>query len=512
MSRKPVFSRKALNILIFITATLILVFSQFGDETSLDGVKSFHGDKEVAAQGSSSTGEPSDDYETPKVKIKDFFPELADIPEIPKADIDFDVQHWTTKSGLKVYFVPAPEIPMVDLRLVFNAGSAQDKPDEAGLASMTSNLVKAGTANLDVNQVALELERIGADVEVGAYRDMAVAGLRVLVDPQYFNDALKLYSQIISEMNFTDEDLAREKNRQLVGITHKQQSPQAQISDAVFETLYGAEHPYGHPSSGTLESVTAITRQDIEDFHNTFYVTENASLAMVGDIDRKKAEAIAEEVATQLGHGKAAPALVQDVKNVSGVTEFIQFPSEQTHIAMVGPGVKRGDEDYYALFLADHILGGGGFASLLNKKIRQEKAYAYSVGSGVSPMAGTGLVTIQMQTRGDQAAAAIEATRQVIDELAQNGPTEAEMEDAKQQILSEFAMRAASNSSQLGYLGSIGFYDLPLNYLSVFNEKIEAVTAEDVKKMVSRYFKDLGVVTLGYNDPLNDASTEDQTN
>lgn len=401
---------------------------------------------------------------------------------------------------------------MLDMRLVFNAGSAQDKPEEAGLSSLTSNLIKAGTDKFDVNQVALELEKMGADVEAGAYRDMAIASLRVLVDPKYFQDSVRLYAEIVSEMSFSDEDLAREKNRQLVGISHKAQSPQAQISDAVFETLYGNDHPYGHPSSGTMESIKAITRQDIENFHKTFYVAENASLALVGDIDRKNAESIAEEVANHLGHGKAAPIADQEVQSVSGIERFIEFPSEQTHIAMVGPGVKRGDEDYYALFLADHILGGGGFASLLNKKIRQEKAFAYSVGSGVSPMAGTGLVSIQMQTRGDQAAAAIEATRQVIDDLAENGPTEAEMEDAKQQILSEFAMRAASNSSQLGYLGSIGYYDLPLDYLSVFNEKIEAVTAEDVKKMTSRYFKGLGVVTLGYNDPLNDASTEDQTN
>ena len=125
-------------------------------------------------------------------------------------------------------------------------------------------------------------------------------------------------------------------------------------------------------------------------------------------------------------------------------------------------------------------------------------------------MALPGPVLIQMQTRADQAAAAIAATQQVVDDLVKQGPSEAVMADAKQQILSEFALRAASNSSQLGYLGSIGFYDLPMDYLDNFNEKVDAVTAKDVQAMVKKYFQNLGVLTLGQSDPLSDQSSKDQ--
>ena len=121
-------------------------------------------------------------------------------------------------------------------------------------------------------------------------------------------------------------------------------------------------------------------------------------------------------------------------------------------------------------------------------------------------MAAIGPVAIQMQTRTDQAAAAIVATRQVIDSVVNNGLDETALADAKQQILSEFAMRAASNSSQLGYLGVIGFHKLPLDYLETFNGNISKITEDDIRRMVGKYFQNMAIVTLGTVDPLSEAA------
>lgn len=494
------FSRKALNIMIFVTASLILVFSQMGhkNDASTNSTVDADAESEKADVDYSVASVPAE-----KIAMQDFFPELTEVPKIPEVKIALDIQHWQTPQGMPVYFVESDALPMVDLRLVFDAGSARDPAGQAGLANVSSVLLGLAAKGMTISEVASQFEMMGAQMSTGAYRDMGVASLRVLSDDQYLKPAVDLFRKVVSEMEFSDLDLAREASRQKVAIAHNTQNPKALLEEAVFETLYKSEHPYGRSSLGSIESVDSIKKSDVIEFHRQHYSAKNAVLAMVGDLTRAQAEKIAIEFAQKLGSDAPEPApLTGTANDVAGMTKHVTFDAGQTHIALVGPGIDRNHEDYYALFLTNHILGGSGFASLLNKTIRQDMAFAYSVGSGISPMALAGPVSIEMQTRSDQAAAAIEATRQVIKKLIEEGPTEAAMADAKQQILSEFALRAASNASQLGYLGSIGFYDLPMDYLETFNDKIEAVSAEDVQKMAAQYFQSLAVVTLGNTDPI----------
>jgi len=505
------FSRKALNILIFVTAILILVFSQMGTKQGGTQQQVAEQSKQSKAEtnpGKQLKGQDEPQSEALAKSLKSYFPELQGIPDIPQSNLALDIEKWQTSAGLTVLFLASDALPMVDVRLVFDAGSARDPQGEAGLASMTANLVQLGAQGLDATAVAQEFETLGAQTGIASYQDMAVASLRVLSDDIYFEPSVDLFGRVVSEIEFAEDDLKRELNRQMVGIAHKAQNPNAQTKDAVFDMLYGKNHPYGHPSEGTLKSLAKINAASIIEFHSQFYVAKNAVLAVVGDIDRARVEALATRISDQLGTGEKPQPIALGANSIAKTHKHIDFPSDQTHIVLLGPGVERQNKDYFALYLTNHILGGGGFASLLNKKIRQEKAFAYSVSSGMSPMAGTGSVLVQMQTRSDQAAAAITATNLVIDALGSKGPSENEMADAKQQILSEFALRAASNSSQLGYLGSMGFYNLPLDYLSDFNGRIEAVTAEDVKQMTNRYFKDLAIITLGSENPLSDDEVE----
>lgn len=500
----PRFSRKALNILIFITAGLILVFSQMGPDEDEVSDQVLASESEAASEVKVSSHDLEHADAPKKDNLQDFFPELTGVPEIPEAEVNLEIQTWVTEEGLSVYYAPSPELPMVDIRVVFDGGSARDPDRQAGLASLTSNLLQLATEGKSTTEVAQELEMLGAQMKTSSYRDMALASLRVLSEEKYLEPSLALFGQVLSEPVFSDADFTREMNRQKIGIARKQQSPHALIGDAVFDVLYGASHPYGEPGSGTLESLETIDQSDIRRFHGEYYVARNGLLAIVGNVSREQAEVVADSISVRLKPGNKAPALVRQTKKVDEVHHHIDFESDQTHLALVGAGVYRGHKDYYALYLTNHILGGSGFASLLNKTIRQEKAYAYSVSSGVSPMAAIGPVSIQMQTRSDQAAAAIAATQQVVDSIVKNGVSEDVLADAKQQILSEFALRAASNSSQLGYLGVIGFHKLPLNYLSTFNENISKITEDEIRTMASRYFKNMAIVTLGSLDPIGE--------
>jgi len=556
---KPKFSRKALNILIFLTAGLILVFSQLGKDTkspvatdsqpapvdqprqSSSPAESAKTQSKGVAKGDSdrndgdaakadpisqamakqaATGDQADAKAQSKadrvsgiLRAEQFFPELADIPEIPEVDFELKPKRFVHSSGMEVLYVQSPSLPMVDVRLVFDAGSARDPKGLAGLASTTSQLLALGTKELDASGVAKTFESLGAQFDTGSYRDMGIASLRVLSDEQYLQPAIQNFIQVTSQIEFRNDDFNREKSRRLIGIAQLEQNPGALVDRAAFTALYGEAHPYGRPSIGTQESVESFTPQMVKDFHGKFYVAKNATLAIVGDIDESQVKAIANDIAAELPGGKQAVALPALEKSQTAAPVYVEFPSKQTHLMMIGPAISRGNSDYYALYLANHILGGAGFASMLNKEIRQKQAFAYSVGSSLVPMAATGPVVINMQTRADQARAAIVATEQVIAKLIENGPSETELENAKRQILSEFALRAANNSSQLGHIASIGFYDLPLDYLASFNEKISEVSAEQVQAMVKKYFENLLVVSAGSADPHagDAAQTKDES-
>ena len=394
------------------------------------------------------------------------------------------IQTWQTDNGVKVYFVEAHEIPMLDLQVVFDAGSSRDQ-EKSGLAMLTIGLLDEGAAGMDADAISQNFENLGAIYASNTGYDSSSVSLRSLTDPKKLQPALINLKHVIQQPDFPEDALERLRKQILIGIRHKQQSPGSLAKDAFFASVYG-EHPYAVPKEGTEETIQKLIREDVIAFHKKYFVASNAMVVIVGDLSRKQAEQLVVDLTKDLPTGKKPPELssvnaLTEAKNIS-----IDHPSTQTHVLVGQPGVMRGDPDYFALYVGNHVLGGGGMVSRLFSEVREKRGLSYSAYSYFSPMKQLGPFTAGLQTKTDQTLQALTVLNEQIEEYIKNGPTEEELEASKKNITGGYPLRIDSNSKIIGYLAVIGFYGLPLDYLDTFNKNVESVTIEQIKDAFKR--------------------------
>ena len=409
------------------------------------------------------------------------------------------IQHWQTEQGVRVYFVEAHELPMVDIQVLFDAGSGRDG-DKHGLSLLVNGLLAEGAGGLNADEISQNFENIGAVFGSGASVDIASVNLRVLSDADKIESAIANLERVITQPDFPAQAFERNRNRTLTGIRQKQQSPSALAKDAFFYAIYG-DHPYAVPEEGTEESMQAITIKDIRDFHNQYYVASNATIAIVGDLTRQQAEQLVINLTDGMETGTKAEPLKEVKPLDSAITSRIDYPSTQTHILVGQPGITRADPDLFPLYVGNHVLGGNGMVSRLFEQIREKRGLSYSTYSYFMPMRQAGPFVAGLQTRTDQADAALALLIEQLQLFIETGPTEAELESAKQNLTGGFALRIDSNSDILNYLAMIGFYELPLDYLDTYNDKIMSVTVEQVKDAFRRKLSPdkLATVMVGPN-------------
>lgn len=396
-----------------------------------------------------------------------------------------DIQHWRTKNGARVYFVAAHQIPMVQLSMAFDAGSARDPSGKLGLAHLTNLMLDEGAGSRGGDAIAEQLESVGAEFSSENGRDMSVVELRTLSEREMLDTAIGVFADVVTEPTFPESALAREKERALIRLKQQQQTPQQLVQREFFATLF-AGHPYAKPVDGDEAGVQALTRDDLVRFHKRYFAGANAVLVIVGDLSRTDAERVAKRVIGALPRGEAAPkiAAVSDPSRAS--EKRIEFPSQQSHILIGQPGVSRKDPDYYSLYLGNHILGGSGLVSRLSVEIREKRGLAYSVYSYFVPMRQRGPYIIGLQTRNDQSIYASQLARETVERFVSDGPTEAELDAAKKNITGGFPLNLDSNRKIAGSLLNIAFYELPLDYLQTYTKKIEELTTKQVRDAFRR--------------------------
>lgn len=409
---------------------------------------------------------------------------LAELDGKAPARRALDIQTWQTGEGSKVLFVAAPELPMLDLRVTFAAGSSHDG-EQPGLAMLTNAMLNEGIAGKDVTAIAEGFENLGADFGNGAYRDMAVASLRTLSDPAQRTPALQLFAEVIGRPTFPTDSLARIQNQLLDSFEQQKQNPGKLAALALFDNLYGT-HPYAHPSDGNPKSIPSIDAKALQAFHQKAYSAGNAVIALVGDLSRSEAEAIAEQISQALPQGPALPKVVQAEPPKAG-QQHIEFPSSQTTLFLAQLGIDRQDPDYPALYLGNQILGGGGFGTRLMEEVREKRGLTYGVYSSFSPMQARGPFMINLQTRAELSEGTLQLVQDILRQYLANGPTQKELDDAKRETAGSFPMSTASNADIVGQLGAIGFYDLPLTQLEDFMAQVQAQTVDSVKAAMQKH-------------------------
>ena len=249
------------------------------------------------------------------------------------------IQNWQTENGTGVFFVETHELPIVDIRVVFDAGSGRDG-DNPGVALLTSSLLDEGAAGLDADQISQGFEDIGAKFNSGAESDFAGVSLRVVQDAEKLEAAVNNLNRVITSPDFPVDAFERQRSRTLIGIRQKQQSPADLASDAFFAAIYG-DHPYAVPVEGTEASLQQISVDDIKNFYKKYYVAANATVMIVGDLDRPGAEQLVEKLLADLPTGKKAKPMPEVQPLTESKTIWIDYPSTQTHILVGQPGIRR---------------------------------------------------------------------------------------------------------------------------------------------------------------------------
>lgn len=411
------------------------------------------------------------------------------------------IEHWTHASGARVYLVASPSIPMLDVQLDFDGGSRRDPAAQAGLAGATAGLLSDGVAAqpglpaLDENQLSEAWLDLGAQFGAQASADRFTLSLRTLTEPDLLQRAVALAARQIAAPAWPQAVWQRDRERILASLKEAENRPGTQASRAFARAVYG-QHPYGfQPDAATFN---AINVADMQAFFRRHVVACRAQVTLVGAIDRARADAIVGQFMAPLkAHGcDPLPAVPQVQALERAIDERLPFAAAQAQVSIGQPGITRSDPDFFPLFVGNYILGGGGFVSRLTTEVREKRGLSYSVFSYFAPGRHAGAFQIGLTTRPDQAAQAVEVSRNVVKQFVEQGPTEDELQAAKAFLVNGFSLRIDSNRKLLDNVANIGWNGLPLDYLDTWTQQIERVSVADIRRAFARVLQPERMVTV----------------
>jgi zinc protease len=391
----------------------------------------------------------------------------------------FETSQWYTKNGAHVIFYQAMEVPMLDISIAFAAGSAYDG-EHFGLSALTTRLLNQGNKGLDTNTVAEKLAETGAQFEAASSQDMIALNLKTLTTPDALQKSSQLFASIIAHPDFPESSFNRQKNQQLMAISQALESPDDVANQTFFQILYKT-HPYAHPIIGTRETINKLTLEQVHQFYQQFFVSANATLVLVGAINKSSAEQLAELMTHELPKGHVAADIPTAQALAEEIDIEVKFSSKQSILRLGQLGITHHDSNYFPLLVGNYILGGGALVSRMADELREKRGLTYGVYSQFSPMPGKGPFLISLSTKNNQAQTAINITRETLASFVKTGPNEQELIAAKKYLTGSFPLSLASNRSIADILLKMAFYHLPDDYLQTYIDHINAVSIESIK-------------------------------
>ncbi len=414
-----------------------------------------------------------------------------------KADAAAKVEEVVSEGGIKAYLISEPAIPFMSLSFRFAGGAVSDPDGREGVANLVSVLLDEGAGSLDSQAFQTELEDLAVRLSFGAGRDSFSGDLKTLTENR--ERAFELLRLALNEPRFDDAPILRMKSQVQAGLRRRLDDPDRLASRTWFERAFG-DHVYARPVDGTIETVEAITTNDLKSFVASRFARDNLLIGVAGDIT-------ADELGPLLDHAfgglpetaEALPAVPIAPENI-GVS-VVRQDVPQSKVLFGQKGLMRGDPDYYAAYVTNHILGGGGFSSRLTKEIREARGLAYSVYSYLYPTEQAPIWMGGLGTSNASVAEALGLVQSEIQRMAEGDVNEQELADAKTYLTGSFPLRLTSNDRIAGLLVSMQVHDLGLDYLEKRNGFIEAVTLDDLKRVAARLYDPDSLLTVVVGNP-----------
>lgn len=395
------------------------------------------------------------------------------------------IQQATLSNGLSVMLMESHNVPMLSMSLVLPAGSAFDPQNRGGTATMLAGMLSDHTARHDHIRWAELLDQDAIRFGASASKDTLSLSLTVLIDA--LEPGLNAFSEALLQPGWNSKRFTIMKQDSIASAQKEREEPGIQGAEAAAELLFD-NHPYGHRAAGNMTTLAAITMRDLKKLYADQIKPQGAVLAISGDITMAKLLPLLEKKLTDWsGSPVRTLADIPQPKAVKSQKRDVEMATSQTLLRLTRLGPARSDSAFFPLFVLNHMLGGGGFGSKLMEEVREKRGLVYGVYSYFSPLAVAGPFVISLQTRNDQANEAEMVVRSVLATMAKGEITASQLKASKENLIGSFAQRMDSNRERVGLISMIGIYNLPLNYLSVWTDQIQAVTLKQVKTQAKAY-------------------------
>lgn len=413
------------------------------------------------------------------------------------------IQRVISPGGIEAWFVQDATVPLIAMQFAFTGGSSQDPDGKAGTANLASDTLDEGAGDLDSKTYHERLERRAIQMNFSVGRDYFRGSLRMLKENR--DEAFDLLRLALTSPRFDAEPLERVRAQTLSGLRRESTAPGSIANDRFWAIAYDG-HPYARSPNGTLESVPKIEAADLKDYVRRVLAKDNLKIAVVGDVD---AETVGKLLDQTFGALPAKSELTPVVKVAFAKTPqkfFIPLDVPQTNILFGGAGIARSDPDFMAAYIVNHILGGGSLSSRLYHEVREKRGLAYSVSASLVWMNYSSLFFGSTATRTDKATETIDTINAELKRMADEGPTQKELDEAKSYLKGSQMLALDSSAKFAGALVQYQLDNLGIDYIERRSAIIDAVTLDDAKRVAKRIWGN-GVLSVSVGRaPLADAS------
>jgi zinc protease len=402
------------------------------------------------------------------------------------------IQHLVSPGGIEAWFVQDATVPLIAMEYAFGGGAAQDPADKPGVGNMVADLLDEGSGELDSRTFHERLDRRAIDLSFGSSRDTFRGSLRMLKDTS--DEAFELLRTSLTSPHFEATDVERVRAQIMSGLRGDTSNPSALAGRKFLEIAFGDHHPYGRLSGGTLESVPRIDVADMKDYVRRVLARDTLRIAVVGDVD---ADTLGRLLDRTFG-GLPARASLTPVSDIEATRPpqraYIPLDVPQTMVTFGGPGIRRHDPDFMAGYVVNHILGGGS-SSRLYREVREKRGLAYSVSESLLWMEHSALFIGSTGTRADRAGETVDAINKEIRRIAEDGPSQQELDEAKSYIKGSQMLALDTSSKLASALLQYQLDRLPIDYIEKRNAIVDAVTLDDARKAAKRLWGN-GLITV----------------
>ncbi len=410
-----------------------------------------------------------------------------------------EIQRITSPGGITAFLVEHHDNPLIALRFAFRGGSAQDPEGKGGLAYFVTGMMDEGAGDMDAAAFQEREQELAVHMDFNAARDLVTCSYQTLTARK--EEAFDLLKTVLTEPRFDEDATERVKGQILAGLKLDQNNPVNVASRAWSELAFDG-HPYSRPIKGSFDTVPAISAADLKSYADRVFARDNLIVVAVGDIDP---DTLAKDLDHIFGDlpKEAQLTPVPDAKLAPGpIREIVEMDIPQSIVQFGLQGVMRADPDFLPAYVLNYIIGGGGFNSRLMEEVRVKRGLAYSVNSSLFPFQHAAVFMGRVATKNEAVAESLSVIKQELSRIAEAGPTEDELEDAKRYLTGAYALRFDSSSSIANQLLFLEVEGLGVDYVHQRNELIEAVTLQDVKRVAHRMLDADRLITTIVGKPV----------